>query len=82
MSGRELLTPDEVRLLNNEYAILFIRGAKAILDKKYNLMTHRHIKLTTDGGNTPYIHSTITTTPLTESIDLDRAEEYIIIDPD
>jgi type IV secretion system protein VirD4 len=83
MSGRELLTPDEVRLLNNDYAILFIRGTKAILDKKYNLMTHCHINLTVDGGKSPYIHHTnITTTPLAESIDLERAEDYIIIDSD
>ena len=27
MSGRELLTPDEVRKLDNRYALLFIRGA-------------------------------------------------------
>lgn len=54
-AGRELLMPDEVRMLNNEYAILFIRGEKAIMDKKYNLMKHKNIKLTEDGGAESYI---------------------------
>ena len=35
IAGRELLTPDEVRMLDNEYALLFIRGEKPIIDKKY-----------------------------------------------
>ena len=49
-AGRELLTPDEVRLLNNDYALLFIRGEKPIIDKKYDIMKHPNVKLTTDGG--------------------------------
>lgn len=49
-AGRELLTPDEVRLLNNDYALLFIRGEKAVIDKKYDLMKHKNIKQTEDGG--------------------------------
>ena len=40
MSGRELLTPDEVRGLDNRYAILFIRGAKPVMDLKYELTQH------------------------------------------
>ena len=56
MSGRELLTPDEVRALDNRYAILFIRGAKPILDLKYELMNHPAIRHTADGGGPPYIH--------------------------
>ena len=54
-AGRELLTADEVRLLDNEYAILFIRGEKAVMDKKYNILKHRNIKLTEDGGAESYI---------------------------
>ena len=54
-TGRELLTADEVRLLNNEYAILFIRGEKAVMDKKYNILKHKNIKLTEDGGAESYI---------------------------
>ena len=56
MSGRELLTPDEVRALDNRYAILFIRGAKPVLDLKYELMNHPAIRHTADGGGPPYIH--------------------------
>ena len=56
MSGRELLTPDEVRALDNRYAILFIRGAKPVLDLKYELMDHPAIHHTADGGGPPYIH--------------------------
>ena len=55
-SGRELLTPDEVRMLDNRYAILFIRGAKPVMDLKYELMKHPAIRYTVDGGGTPYIH--------------------------
>lgn len=59
MSGRELLTPDEVRALDNRYAILFIRGAKPVMDLKYDLMKHPAIPRTSLGGGTPYIqHST------------------------
>ena len=53
--GKELLTADEVRLLNNEYAILFIRGEKAVMDKKYNILKHKNIKLTEDGRAESYI---------------------------
>lgn len=55
-SGRELLTPDEVRGLDNRYAILFIRGAKPVMDLKYDLMEHPAIRHTIDGGGPPYIH--------------------------
>ncbi len=56
MSGRELLTPDEVRMLDNRYCILFIRGARPVLDLKYELMDHPAIRQTVDGGAPPYIH--------------------------
>ena len=56
ISGRELLTPDEVRALDNRCAILFIRGAKPVMDLKYDLMKHPAIGHTVDGGGPPYIH--------------------------
>ena len=56
MSGRELLTPDEVRMQDNRYSILIIRGARPILDLKYELMEHPAIRYTMDGGAPPYIH--------------------------
>ena len=55
-TGRELLTPDEVRLLNNDYGLLFIRGERPIMDKKYDLLKHPKIKETADGNQKPYIH--------------------------
>ena len=56
MSGRELLTPDEVRKLDNRYALLFIRGASPVMDEKYDLMHHPAISHSSLGGATPYIH--------------------------
>lgn len=56
-SGRELLTPDEVRLLDNSYAILFIRGARPVMDQKTELTKHRNIRYSSDGGAKPYIHN-------------------------
>ena len=55
-TGRELLTPDEVRLLNNDYGLIFIRGERPIMDKKYDLLKHPKIKETVDGDQKPYIH--------------------------
>ena len=55
-TGRELLTADEVRLLNNYYGLLFIKGERPVKDKKYDLLKHPNIKQTLDGGREPYIH--------------------------
>ena len=55
-TGRELLTADEVRLLDNNDGLLFIRGERPIKDRKYNLLKHPNIKQTLDGGYLPYIH--------------------------
>ncbi len=56
-AGRELLTPDEVRTLDNGKAILLIRGEAPVVDSKYPLEKHPNIKLTEDGGAAPYIHN-------------------------
>ena len=55
-TGRELLTADEVRLLDNNYGLLFIKGERPIKDKKYDLLKHPNIKQTLDGRREPYIH--------------------------
>ena len=55
-SGRELLTPDEVRMLDNRYALLFIRGERPVMDEKYDILKHPNIALTEDGGAAPYEH--------------------------
>ena len=56
LTGRELLTPDEVRLLDNRYALLFIRGERPVKDLKYNTLRHPNVALTTDGGAEPFRH--------------------------
>ena len=57
VAGRELLTPDEVRMLDNKYAIVFIRGEKPVVDFKYNIFTHPNVHLGADGGAEPYTHT-------------------------
>lgn len=56
ISGRDLLTPDEVRMLDNRYALLFIRGERPVMDEKYDILKHPNIALTEDGGASPYEH--------------------------
>lgn len=58
ISGRELMTPDEVRMLDNRYALLFIRGERPLQDEKYDILKHPSLKLTTDGGAPLYLHGT------------------------
>ena len=56
ISGRELMTPDEVRMLDNRCALLFIRGELPIMDEKYDILKHPNVALTTDGSAAPYEH--------------------------
>lgn len=56
ISGRELLTPDEVRMLDNKYALLFIRGERPVQDLKYDILKHPNVKYTTDGKGENYVH--------------------------
>lgn len=58
-AGRELLTPDEVRLLDNDYGLLFIRGERPVFDKKYDILKHPRINETTDENAKPYLHGKI-----------------------
>lgn len=55
-TGRELMTPDEVRRLDNKDAIVLIRGEKPVIDEKYDLLKHPNIRFTEDGGAPPYLH--------------------------
>ena len=55
-TGRDLMTIDELRKLDTNKAILFIRGEDPVIDRKYNLKRHPNIKLTSDGKAKPYIH--------------------------
>lgn len=56
IGARELYTSDEIRMLDNRYALLFIRGERAIQDEKYDILRHPNVKQTIDGGAPPYIH--------------------------
>lgn len=58
-AGRELLTADEVRLLDNDYALLFIRGERPIFDKKYDILKHPNVEYTKDGSAEAYQHGLI-----------------------
>lgn len=58
-TGRELMTPDEVRMLDNKNAIVLIRGEPPVIDRKYDLMKHPNIRLTHSGGAFPYVHSPV-----------------------
>ena len=58
-TGRELLTSDEVRLLDNNYAVLFLKGERPVRDRKFNLLKHPRIKQIMDGDREPYIHGQV-----------------------
>lgn len=78
-TGRELLTPDEIRLLDNRKAILFIRGERPIMDDKYDLKKHVNFRYTEDGGALPYDYAK---TPLAHDdlkIDINRLDDYELL---
>ena len=54
------MTPDEVRMLDNRYALLFIRGERPVMDEKFDILKHPNIALTTDGTGRPYLHGEVT----------------------
>lgn len=56
ITGRELMTPDEVRRLDNKYALLFVRGEYPVQDFKYDILHHPNVSRTTDGGAESYRH--------------------------
>jgi len=78
ISGRELLTPDEVRMLDNQYAILFIRGERPVLDFKYDILKHPNVSKTADGKAGVYKHGEVRSDVATIellSFDKDKAPE-------
>jgi len=54
------MTPDEVRMLDNRYALLFIRGERPVMDEKFDILKHPNVVLTTDGKGKPYLHGELT----------------------
>ena len=79
ISGRELMTPDEVRMLDNRYALLFIRGERPVMDFKYDIMKHPNVKLTADGGQPPYNHGEPTQAVATLVFDSDIPQSAVSI---
>lgn len=79
ISGRELMTPDEVRMLDNRYALLFIRGERPVMDLKYDILKHPNVKLTVDSGQPPYIHGEPTQAVATLVFDSEIPENAISI---
>ena len=68
ITGRELMTPDEVRMLDNRYALLFIRGERPVMDEKYDILKHPNVALSADGKGKPYRHGEVTEAVATISI--------------
>ena len=79
ISGRELMTPDEVRMLDNRYALLFVRGERPVMDFKYDIMKHPNVRLTTDGGKPPYIHGEPTQAVATLVFDSDIPKNAVSV---
>lgn len=83
-TGRELMTPDEVRRLDNKNAIVLIRGEKPVIDEKYDILKHPNIQRTEDGGAPPYLHTPLRafaaddlSFPIENIDDIVILEEYI-----
>lgn len=75
-AGRELMTADEVRLLDNKKALLIIRGENPVIDNKYNIFRHPNIALTPYGGGQDYEHGVYSVSP-TASIEPAAADDTI-----
>ena len=80
ITGRELMTPDEVRMLDNKYSLLFIRGERPLQDFKYDILKHPNVALTTDGSAAPYQHGADTLS--IASIQLDESLISQAVEPD
>ena len=80
--GRELLTPDEIRMLDNKLALLFVRGERPILDEKYDFKRHPHIKETTYGGAAPYVHNELTHVAASFEPVMDLTQEQVMALPE
>ena len=78
-TARYLMTPDEVRLLSNDKALLFVRGERPVMDWKYNLLRHPNIRFTEDGGAPPYDY---TVAPDAHEDLAGNAENYELLDMD
>ena len=81
-TGRELMTVDEVRMLDNRYALVFIRGERAVMDEKTDLNRHPNAKKTTAMGGEPFLHGEADAGRCSIDIDLSRMDDYALLDCD
>lgn len=82
MAGRELLMPEEVRMLDNRYSLVFIRGERPVRDFKYDILKHPNVKLTTDGGAEAYRHGEDTCSVATVRFDKELLKQAAEKDTD
>ena len=80
LHGRELLTADEVRMLDNSQALLFVRGERPMQDMKFDIKRHPNIRLTTDGGLLAYEHGKDTRSVASVALQPHPAHRYDISD--
>jgi len=78
-TGRELLMPDEVRILDNEFALLFVRGERPLLDRKISLLRHPRIALTADGGYETYDPGKLSGIPADIHFDETRPDDFDLL---
>jgi len=69
IAGRELLTPDEVRMLDNRYALLFVRGERPVMDEKFDILRHPKVSETADGKAEAFKHGIVTGSVATVAFD-------------
>jgi type IV secretion system protein VirD4 len=77
ITGRELLTPDEVRMIDNDYALLFIRGERPIMDLKYDILKHPNVSLSHDGNQSIYIHGNTNESIATINLDFSDIKKIV-----
>ena len=82
IAGRELLMPEEVRMLDNRYSLVFIRGERPGRDFKYDILKHPNVKLTTDGGAEAYRHGEDTCSVATVRFDKELLKQAAEKDTD
>lgn len=82
IAGRELLMPEEVRMLDNRYSLVFIRGERPVRDFKYDILKHPNVKLTTDGGAEAYRHGEDTCSVATVRFDKELLKQAAEKDTD
>jgi len=78
ISGRELMTPDEVRMLDNRYALLFIRGERPVMDFKFDILKHPNLSMTADGKIPSYMHGEPTQAVATIVFDRNIPENAVV----